>query len=183
MMFLITSFFAFRANAFAAAPVAIISERFMSNKETRRAGIDENKDATISATPDAPYHMLEFVDTIQDIRDIVSDFKAIARSQSILIDTTNQVVIASHLADVLVDVFNRMFQKNVSCKFAQVIVRTISLATIHAADPLLEHPEQIVLQGILLITATTDLIDAHQSCGLTRGRFDKKMESEQSNFA
>jgi hypothetical protein len=110
----------------------------------------------------APYYVLELTDTIQDIADITSDIKAIMRSQSLLLDASNQFVVASHVADILVDVFNRIFHKNIPCKVAQVIVRVVSMGNIYVHDDCIHHPEQMILQGLLLLATMNDLTDASQ---------------------
>jgi hypothetical protein len=111
-------------------------------------------------TQKVPYLLLEATDTFQDVADIIQDGKRLANSESLIpLDPSHSLLI--NVADILIDVVNRIFPTNLSAKVAQVAVRVLSLGTLHLQDPSTQHPEQFLLQAILLLAATKDVSDAN----------------------
>lgn len=115
--------------------------------------------ATAFLTLKVPYSLLEATDTFQDVMDIIQDGKRLATSESLLpLDPPHSLAI--NVANILIDVVNRIFPTDLSAKMAQVAVRVLSLSILHLHDPLTQHPEQFLLQAILLLAATKDFSEA-----------------------
>jgi hypothetical protein len=116
--------------------------------------------ATAFLTLKVPYSLLEATDTIQDVMDIIQDGKQLATSSESLLPLDPSHSLAINVADILIDVVNRIVPTNLSVKMAQVTVRVLSLGTLHLQDPFTQHPEQFLLQAILLLAAMKDFSDA-----------------------
>ena len=106
---------------------------------------------------------LEWTDTVQDLNDLTFDWQTFSQAPTLLLDhPANQLLLANHLADPLVDGLNRIFSTSISVKAAQIAVRILSLGSIysvcdnHSCCWMPSHPEQLLLQGALLMTAIND---------------------------
>lgn len=122
--------------------------------------------ATAFLTQKVPYYLLEATDTFQDVADIFHDGKRLAKSESLLsLDHSHSLAI--NVGDILIDVVIRIFPTNLSAKVAQVAVRVLSLGDLHLQDPSVQHPEQFILQAMLLLAITKELSDASGTWSLT----------------